>query len=84
MGSRPIFHPKVEYVSAGPTGKVPPTALKVLYPSGLRGWIANPLFVSSNLTGTSIIVPSSSGRTLPFEGSNGGSNPSGTTFFHIN
>ena len=66
VGSNPIIHPKVDYVSVGPTGEVPPTTLKVLYPSGLRGESAKLLFSSSNLLGTSTLPCSVIGNTSDF------------------
>ena len=53
----------------------------VLYPSGLRGWIANPLFVSSNLTGTSTLPCGVIGNTSDFGSDISGSSPDGVTKF---
>ena len=54
----PILPPRVErYIKGGNKTKVSnldrELIQKVEYPSGLREWIANPLFVGSNPTSTS-------------------------------
>ena len=75
VGSNPIIHPKVDYVSVGPTGKVPPTTLKVLYPSGLRGESAKLLFSGSNPLGTSTLPCGVIGNTSDFGSDISGSSP---------